>query len=178
MFCVSKFFFNRFTTPPPNRSGRVSFRPWLAWLISVWPCPFLFRKVRVIPGSWIWRTKENSCYCIINYRIYLFSDINSITLHQIKHNLSNNQAVGRSQNPPSIPYRYGLTWHIIMNWTTTEPVSGVKYIVETNTGSIFPAHVINGTWWNYEGFPDRGQGDGYCIRRRECEWWNPYWSIV
>jgi hypothetical protein len=44
-----------------------------------------------------------------------------------------------------------------MNWTTTEPVSGVKYIVETNTGSIFPAHVINGTWWNYEkAFPIEG----------------------
>lgn len=37
-----------------------------------------------------------------------------------------------------------------MNWTTAEPISGVKYIVETNTGSIFPAHVINGTWWNYD----------------------------
>lgn len=44
-----------------------------------------------------------------------------------------------------------------MNWTTAEPVSGVKYIVETNTGSVFPAHVINGTWWNYEkAFPIDG----------------------
>ena len=44
-----------------------------------------------------------------------------------------------------------------MNWTTAEPVNGVKYIVETSNGSIFPAHIINGTWWNSEkAFPIEG----------------------
>ena len=44
-----------------------------------------------------------------------------------------------------------------MKWTTFDPVEGQKYIVETNTGCVFPAHVINGTWWNYErAFPIDG----------------------
>lgn len=38
-----------------------------------------------------------------------------------------------------------------MNWTSVyAPIEGVKYIVETDNGNIFPAHIINGTWWNTE----------------------------
>jgi hypothetical protein len=37
-----------------------------------------------------------------------------------------------------------------MNWTSTyAPIEGVKYIVETE-GCVFPAHIIDGTWWNTE----------------------------
>lgn len=36
-----------------------------------------------------------------------------------------------------------------MNWTSGKPVEGVKCIVETE-GCVFPAHCINGTWWNTE----------------------------
>lgn len=44
-----------------------------------------------------------------------------------------------------------------MNWTSRAPIEGVKCIVETNTGCIFPAHNINGTWWNTEkAFPVDG----------------------
>lgn len=44
-----------------------------------------------------------------------------------------------------------------MNWTTREPIEGMKCIVETNTGCVFPAQVINGTWWNTEkAFPVEG----------------------
>ena len=44
-----------------------------------------------------------------------------------------------------------------MNWTSREPVENLKCIVETNTGCVFPAHVINGTWWNTEkAFPIDG----------------------
>lgn len=44
-----------------------------------------------------------------------------------------------------------------MKWTTFDPIEGQKYIVETNTGCVFPAHVINGVWWNYErAFPIDG----------------------
>ena len=44
-----------------------------------------------------------------------------------------------------------------MNWTSQyAPVEGVKYIVETE-GCVFPAHIIDGTWWNTErGFPIDG----------------------
>lgn len=44
-----------------------------------------------------------------------------------------------------------------MNWTSTyAPIEGVKYIVETE-GCVFPAHIIDGTWWNTErGFPIDG----------------------
>ena len=44
-----------------------------------------------------------------------------------------------------------------MNWTSTHaPIEGVKYIVETE-GCVFPAHIIDGTWWNTErGFPIDG----------------------
>ena len=44
-----------------------------------------------------------------------------------------------------------------MNWTSSyAPIEGVKYIVETE-GCVFPAHIINGTWWNTErGFPIEG----------------------
>ena len=44
-----------------------------------------------------------------------------------------------------------------MNWTSTyAPIEGVKYIVETE-GCVFPAHIIDGTWWNTEkGFPVDG----------------------
>ena len=44
-----------------------------------------------------------------------------------------------------------------MNWTSTyDPIEGVKYIVETE-GCVFPAHIIDGTWWNTErGFPIDG----------------------
>lgn len=41
-----------------------------------------------------------------------------------------------------------------MNWTSRPPLEGLKCIVETNAGCIFPAHYLNGTWWNTEkGFP-------------------------
>ena len=44
-----------------------------------------------------------------------------------------------------------------MNWTTFDPIEGQKYIVETSNGSVFPAHVINGTlWWSDKGFPIEG----------------------
>ena len=44
-----------------------------------------------------------------------------------------------------------------MNWTTFDPIEGQKYIVETNNGSVFPAHVINGnSWWSDKGFPIEG----------------------
>lgn len=45
-----------------------------------------------------------------------------------------------------------------MNWTSTyAPIEGVKYIVETDGGCVFPAHIIDGTWWNTEkGFPIDG----------------------
>lgn len=50
-----------------------------------------------------------------------------------------------------------LVWVIgeeIMNWTSRTPIEGVKCIVETEGGCVFPAHCINGTWWNTEkGFP-------------------------
>ena len=36
-----------------------------------------------------------------------------------------------------------------MNWTSRKPIENVKCIVETNTGCVFPAHYIKGTWWNY-----------------------------
>jgi DNA-binding transcriptional MerR regulator len=44
-----------------------------------------------------------------------------------------------------------------MNWTSQyAPIEGVKYIVETE-GCVFPAHIIDGTWWNTErGFPIDG----------------------
>ena len=43
-----------------------------------------------------------------------------------------------------------------MNWTSRTPIEGVKCIVETE-GCVFPAHYINGTWWNTEkGFPIDG----------------------
>lgn len=44
-----------------------------------------------------------------------------------------------------------------MNWTSQyTPIEGVKYIVETE-GCVFPAHIIDGTWWNTErGFPIDG----------------------
>ena len=44
-----------------------------------------------------------------------------------------------------------------MNWTSSyAPIEGVKYIVETE-GCVFPAHIIDGTWWNTErGFPIDG----------------------
>ena len=44
-----------------------------------------------------------------------------------------------------------------MNWTSTyAPIEGVIYIVETE-GCVFPAHIIDGTWWNTErGFPIDG----------------------
>ena len=44
-----------------------------------------------------------------------------------------------------------------MNWTSNHaPIEGVKYIVETE-GCVFPAHIINGIWWNTErGFPIDG----------------------
>ena len=51
-----------------------------------------------------------------------------------------------------------------MNWTTREAIEGLKCIVETNTGCVFPAQVINGVWWNTEkAFPIDG------VRR-----WIPY----
>ena len=44
-----------------------------------------------------------------------------------------------------------------MNWTSRTPVENVKCIVETNTGCVFPAHYIKGTWWNTEkAFPIDG----------------------
>lgn len=44
-----------------------------------------------------------------------------------------------------------------MNWTSRKPIENVKCIVETNTGSTFPAHYIKGTWWNTErAFPIDG----------------------
>lgn len=44
-----------------------------------------------------------------------------------------------------------------MNWTSRKPIENVKCIVETNTGCVFPAHCINGTWWNTEkAFPIDG----------------------
>ena len=44
-----------------------------------------------------------------------------------------------------------------MNWTTREVIEGLKCIVETNTGCVFPAQVINGVWWNTEkAFPIDG----------------------
>lgn len=44
-----------------------------------------------------------------------------------------------------------------MNWTSRAPLGGVKCIVETNTGCVFPAHFINGVWWNTEkAFPVDG----------------------
>lgn len=44
-----------------------------------------------------------------------------------------------------------------MNWTTREPIEGLKCIVETNKGCVFPAQTINGTWWNTEKtFPVEG----------------------
>ena len=44
-----------------------------------------------------------------------------------------------------------------MNWTSRTPIENVKCIVETNSGCVFPAHFINGSWWNTEkGFPVEG----------------------
>lgn len=44
-----------------------------------------------------------------------------------------------------------------MNWTSRKPIENVKCIVETNTGCVFPAHYIKGTWWNTEkAFPIDG----------------------
>ena len=44
-----------------------------------------------------------------------------------------------------------------MNWTSREPIEGVECIVETNTGCVFPAHYIKGTWWNTQkAFPIDG----------------------
>ena len=44
-----------------------------------------------------------------------------------------------------------------MRWTTFNPIEGQKYIVETSNGSVFPAHVINGSsWWSDKGFPIEG----------------------
>lgn len=44
-----------------------------------------------------------------------------------------------------------------MNWTSRQPLENVKCIVETNTGCVFPAHCIRGTWWNTEkAFPIDG----------------------
>lgn len=44
-----------------------------------------------------------------------------------------------------------------MNWTSREPIEGVECIVETNTGCVFPAHYIKGTWWNTQkAFPIEG----------------------
>lgn len=44
-----------------------------------------------------------------------------------------------------------------MNWTSRKPIENVKCIVETNTGCVFPAHCLNGTWWNTEkAFPVDG----------------------
>lgn len=44
-----------------------------------------------------------------------------------------------------------------MNRTSRKPIENVKCIVETNTGCVFPAHCINGTWWNTEkAFPIDG----------------------
>lgn len=44
-----------------------------------------------------------------------------------------------------------------MNWTSRAPLGGVKCIVETNSGCVFPAHFINGVWWNTEkAFPVDG----------------------
>ena len=45
-----------------------------------------------------------------------------------------------------------------MNWTSQyAPIEGVKYVVETEGGCVFPAHIIDGTWWNTEkGFPIDG----------------------
>lgn len=38
-----------------------------------------------------------------------------------------------------------------------DPIEGLKCIVETNTGCVFPAQTINGTWWNTEkAFPVEG----------------------
>ena len=44
-----------------------------------------------------------------------------------------------------------------MNWTSRKPIENCKCIVETESGCVFPAHCINGTWWNTEkGFPVDG----------------------
>lgn len=44
-----------------------------------------------------------------------------------------------------------------MNWSSRKPIENVKCIVETNTGCVFPAHYIKGTWWNTEkAFPVDG----------------------
>lgn len=37
-----------------------------------------------------------------------------------------------------------------MNWTSRTPIDSAKCIVETESGCVFPAHCINGTWWNTE----------------------------
>lgn len=36
----------------------------------------------------------------------------------------------------------------VMNWTSREPIENLKCIVETRTGSTFPALYDKGTWWN------------------------------
>lgn len=44
-----------------------------------------------------------------------------------------------------------------MNWTSRTPIEGVKCLVETTYECTFPAHFINGAWWNTEkGFPIDG----------------------
>ena len=35
-----------------------------------------------------------------------------------------------------------------MNWTSREPIEGVKCIVETTNDRVFEAYNIKGTWWN------------------------------